>query len=204
MTSGLRSTRARRGELEDVQGRPPGARVRSADPAASGARAAGVDVVVCPPYVSLEATLHGLGPDSAIGVYAQNVHWELEGAFTGEVSAPMLLELGVTGAIVGHSERRQLFGETDETVRCAPRRRSRPGSTSSRAWGRRGRARGRRDRGRARAAGRRHPAARAARDRLRARVGDRHRKDGDTGDRAGGACVRQVAARSRRCSTADR
>jgi triosephosphate isomerase len=74
-----------------------------------------VDVVVCPPYVSLEAAVQALA-GTEIGVFAQNCHWELEGAFTGEVSAPMLQELGVYGTLVGHSERRQWFGETDETV----------------------------------------------------------------------------------------
>ena len=50
-------------------------------------------------------------------VYAQNAHWERDGAFTGEISAPMLAEIGVRGSIIGHSERRQHFCETDETVR---------------------------------------------------------------------------------------
>jgi triosephosphate isomerase len=74
-----------------------------------------VDVAVCPPYVSLETAVRELA-GTEVAVCAQNVHWEREGAFTGEVSAEMLREVGVYGTIVGHSERRQYFGETDETV----------------------------------------------------------------------------------------
>jgi triosephosphate isomerase len=73
------------------------------------------DVVVCPPYVSLAESVQTLA-GTEIGVFAQSCHWARDGAFTGEVSAPMLKELGVYGTLVGHSERRQYFGETDETV----------------------------------------------------------------------------------------
>ena len=75
----------------------------------------GVEVVVCPPFVSLAVAVQLLA-GTEIAVAAQNVHWEDEGAYTGEVSASMLREVGVYGAIIGHSERRQFFGDTDETV----------------------------------------------------------------------------------------
>ena len=76
---------------------------------------AACDVVVCPPYVDL-AVVGKLLVGTNIKLGAQNIHWAPKGAFTGEVSADMLLAMGVTHAIVGHSERRQYFGETDETV----------------------------------------------------------------------------------------
>jgi triosephosphate isomerase len=72
-------------------------------------------IIVGPPFVSIPAAVSAAA-GSSIQVAAQNVYWEGTGAFTGEISAPMLKDAGCTHVIIGHSERRQYFGETDETV----------------------------------------------------------------------------------------
>jgi len=73
------------------------------------------EIVVCPPFVDLCPAV-GAAKGSNVAIGAQNLHWEKEGAYTGEISASMLLAVGCTHVIIGHSERRQYFGETDDIV----------------------------------------------------------------------------------------
>jgi len=73
------------------------------------------EIVVCPPFVCLTAAVQATR-SSNVAIGAQDMHWEKEGAYTGEISAPMLIAVGCTHVILGHSERRQHFGETDDTV----------------------------------------------------------------------------------------
>src|SRR5579863_7221832 len=73
------------------------------------------DIIVAPPFTALSAAVEA-ARGSSVGIAAQNLHWEREGAFTGEISAGMLVDAGCTSVIIGHSERRQYCGETDESV----------------------------------------------------------------------------------------
>ncbi len=75
-----------------------------------------VEIVVAPPFTALSAAHEALTGNRRVALGAQNVHWKSQGAFTGEISVPMLAEFGVRYTIVGHSERRAYFGETDHTV----------------------------------------------------------------------------------------
>src|SRR4051812_7088429 len=75
----------------------------------------GVEIVIAPPFAAIYAAAEA-ARNSSIGIGAQDMHWEREGAFTGAVSGPMLREAGAEYVIIGHSERRTLFGETDATV----------------------------------------------------------------------------------------
>ena len=73
------------------------------------------EIAICPPYIDIAAAVDA-AKDSNVGVGAQNMYWEKEGAYTGEISTGMILAAGCKYVIIGHSERRQYFGETDDTV----------------------------------------------------------------------------------------
>lgn len=76
-----------------------------------------IEIVIAPPFTALDSVRHALGSESSLGLAGQNLHWEDHGAYTGEVSAPMLKDLGCQYVILGHSERRALFGEDDDVIR---------------------------------------------------------------------------------------
>lgn len=96
----------------NLTGAKAGALIKELRPLCSGT---GCEVLVCPPFTALDSAAKAL-KGSSIKLGAQNCHWEQKGAFTGEISAEMLADIGAEYVIIGHSERRQYFGETDETV----------------------------------------------------------------------------------------
>ncbi len=93
----------------------PEARSLAGEVVEAARRLEGVKLVLAPPFTALTAVAEVVA-GSPVGLAAQNLHWEEKGAFTGEVSGPMLADAGCLYGVVGHSERRQFFGETDETV----------------------------------------------------------------------------------------
>ena len=164
----------------------------------------GVEIVVCPPFLALGALVDS-ARGSQVGIYAQNMHEADAGAYTGEVSAAMLSELDVAGVVLGHSERRQYFNETDKALqlKVPEGARDRPDADPLRRRDR-GRARARQDRAAAAQpgpGGAREGLGRAAargRHRLRADLGDRHRQDRDARPGAGGVLVHPRAGRQPR------
>jgi triosephosphate isomerase len=103
---------ATRGFFDDIS------KTKLSSGAQNAVKAGTVRAWTFPPMLSLqEALLSSKSAGFAFEIGAQNVHWEKSGAFTGEISGPMLTEIGITRALTGHSERRQYFGETDETVK---------------------------------------------------------------------------------------
>ena len=151
--------------------------------------------------------------DRPVALAAQDCFWEDQGAFTGEVSAQLLKDVGCKYVIVGHSERRQLFGEIDAAVNLKARAALRAGLDADRlrrrdaGRARRGRDLRPRQRASSTAALRRHLTTRtlrAARDRLRAGVGDRHRPQRDAGAGARGARVHSRASLRERCGDVGR
>src|SRR4029453_541517 len=150
-----------------------------------------VEIVLAPPFTALHAAAEA-ARNSNVGIAGQDMHWEREGAFTGEISAAMIRETGAEYVIIGHSERRTLFGETDATVNRKLGAAFAGGLTPIVCIGETLDQRERNetftvpDRQRA---GRRHvQTARSARHRLRAGLGDRHRAQRHP--RAGGGSPR--------------
>jgi triosephosphate isomerase len=101
----------------------PEARALAGQVVAAAGRLAGVKFILAPPFTALAAVAEVV-EGSPVGLAAQNLHWEDKGAFTGEVSGPMLTDTGCLYVLVGHSERRQFFGETEST----------PGPSEASSW----------------------------------------------------------------------